>query len=500
MLKKILTRPLYLWMGAGVLILAGAGFWYFNRSKEAAYEFFTARRGDIAQKVSVTGRVKASEDVNLSFDKSGRVVWAGVRVGDRVYAGQMLVQLYNADLAAQLKEAEADLKAAEAGLKELRRGARLEDLRVQEAKVADAEQNLVDKIQDAFTKADDAVRNRADQLFSSPRSANPQLNFSIDPQLDSDLESGRMALENTLTSWASLLLKLLSADDLIPQISAAKNNLGKVKSFLDKAAEAVNGLKPAGNLTQTIIDSYRSDVSTARSNANTAINNLSSAEADWVIAQRELILKQAGSSAEEISAQEAKVEKAEANVANIKAQLSKTILTSPLTGIITRQEAKAGEVGAANAILVSLISEAEFEIEVNLPEADIAKVKVGSPALVTLDAYGDDVIFEANVVEIEPAETIVEGVTTYKMTLQFNKKDERVRSGMTANADILGERREGVLIIPQRAVISKNGDKFVRVLEGGEVLDKKIITGLRGSDGNVEVLSGLDEGEQVIIF
>ena len=135
-----------------------------------------------------------------------------------------------------------------------------------------------------------------------------------------------------------------------------------------------------------------------------------------------------------------------------------------------------------------------------MPEADIAKVAVGNGSLVTLDAYGRDVVFEAKVVAVDPAETIVDGVATYKVTFQFVKNDERVKSGMTANIDIKSASRENVIAVPQRAIIRKNGDQFVRIADGESFREVKVETGLRGSDGNIEIISGINEGDKVITF
>jgi len=102
------------------------------------------------------------------------------------------------------------------------------------------------------------------------------------------------------------------------------------------------------------------------------------------------------------------------------------------------------------------------------------------------------------VVKIDPAETIIEGVATYKTTLQFEKSDGRIKSGMTANIDISTDKRENVLVIPQRAVVSEGAGKFVMVDNGTSNPEKrKIETGLRGIDGNIEVISGLSEGEKI---
>lgn len=94
---------------------------------------------------------------------------------------------------------------------------------------------------------------------------------------------------------------------------------------------------------------------------------------------------------------------------------------------------------------------------------------------------------------------MIEGVATYKTTFQFTKEDQRIKSGMTANIDILTDKRENVITIPQRAVVSQNGDKIVKISEGENIKEVKVKTGLRGSDGNIEILEGVGEGDKVVL-
>lgn len=474
----------------------------FSSSAPTGNIFVVAERGNLLQEVNVIGKVEPAENVDLAFEKTGKVNRINVSVGNRVFAGQFLVGLNNTDLVAQLAEAEANIKVKMAELEELRLGTRPEEIRVAEAKVRDAKQELVNKLQDAYTKSDDAVRNKVDQFFSNPRSSSPKLSFITgETALEAEVERQRNIIEPILLGWNSSLDSLLLEKNLDPFITEGKENLDIIKNFLESVALVINILTPSSNLTQTTINNYRADVSTARTDINTAINNLSKAESDLVIKETELVLKQSGTITEQINASEAQVEKAEASVDKIKAQIATTNIFSPINGVVTKQDAKVGEIVAANTVLVSIISEAQFEIKTNIPEVDITKVKINDLARTTLDAYGNDIIFKTKVIAIDPAETIIDGVATYKVTLQFTVEDERVRSGMTANLDILTASRQDVVFVPQRAVFTKNGDKFVRVLAtGGEISEVEVVPGLRGSEGNIEIIEGIKEGDRVIIF
>lgn len=526
------------------LIIIPGGYFYFFRSAEIKYDFVLAQRSDLSQEVSVTGRVKPSENVELAFEKSGKISRVYAEVGSDVNAGQALVGLDDSELLAKLSEAESGVGAVQAGLqqyegaleqeqiklKELERGTRIEEIQVQEVKISnakialeDAKNNLVDKLQDAYTKSDDAVRGKTDQMFTNPQMQNPELKFwDIDSNLENDIEWKRLLLEyNVFLKWKTSLDRLTIQSDFTTYIAEAKKYLDEVKIFLDKISLVVNnsGATYIVNQVSTEIpSSWKTDTATARTNINTAIANLTTAEEKFKTAEsslalyeQELVLKKAGTTTEQIAAQEAQIKQAnarvasqqsqikqaQANVQNIQAQIAKTVIHSPINGIITKQDAKIGEIISANTSVVWLISESQFEIEANIPEADIAKVHVGNSASVNLDAY-PDVFFDANVTSIDPAETIIEGVATYKTTLQFIKEDSRIKSGMTANIDILSEKIENAISIPQRSIISKNGDKFVKILNNDKVEEVKIIIGIKGMNGYVEVIDGIKEGDKII--
>ena len=497
------------------MAIAGGGFFYFNRTKTPTYETITVERGTLTQEVNVTGNVTPIQSATLAFEKGGKIKKIYTDVGKQVFVGQVLAETDNAELGAGILDAQANLAAENAKLAELRRGSRPEELQVSETTVAnakisktDADQNLRDKIGDAYTKADDAIRNQVDQFMSNPRTPTPQLNFVVaDDQLRIDIVQKRYAIELLFSPWQKDISTLGTAGDPKQSGELSQNILTTIKGFLDKIALAVNALTPSGTISQTTIDGYKGSIATARSNINTAIVNLtaaeekfSAAESNLLLAQNQLTLKQSGAGEEELAGEEARVKQAEAKVETARAQFEKTILRSPIDGIVTKKDAKEGEIVAPNALVVSVISNQKFEIDVNIPETDIAKVKTGDIAITTLDAYGESVSFEATVVNIEPAATVIEGVPTYKTTLYFTKYDTRIKSGMTANIDILTNKRENALSVPTRAITIDNGKATVEIENPDKTIRTVgVVLGMKSSDGKTEILSGLNEGDRVIL-
>lgn len=503
---KFFRRHKAIVMFSAVVIVGGGAAAHYLQPKPPVYEFVQVERRDIKQEVSVTGRVIPAQEVSLAFEKGGRVAHVYAKVGDKVRAGALLAGLENGDILANIDEARAHLSAEEAKLQQLKSGTRSEEIDVQKTKVANAnivlenaKKTLVVAMNDAYTKSDDAIRNKTDKFFINPRTASPELTFFLsDSGLQNDIELRRADIEKMFVAWDS------------NNVETVKQGVSKVKTFLDKIALALSNAGQTGSVTQAMIDGYKTDVSTARANVNIAISALDGAEQSFRVAQANvtleesnLALKQAPTEANSISAQEAAVAGAQASVRSAEAEAAKTILRSPISGTITKQDVKAGEIVSPNTPLISIISQSNLEIEAFIPEADIAKIHIGDNASTTLDAYGDTVIFPATVVSLDPAETLIEGVATYKTTFQFRKDDVRIKTGMTANIDILTQKKDGVLALPQRLLTRKTQEgveeTFAQILENAVVRDIPVQTGLRGTDGYVEIISGLSEGQQVIV-
>lgn len=465
-------RVFYISFFTALVIVVG-GYFYLFGDKKTESKFAIVVKGDILQEISVTGRVKSARSADLAFEKSGKIVSVFAKIGNFVYAGDILVRQDSSELSAQLLKARADLAA---------KGADLEKSRVV---LANYYLGITDVLNDAYIKADDAVKKQAGSMFTDAESDTPRLNFSsTNSQAVTDSQNGRLISRAELNAWRDELSALSAAssdDDLFRALTKSKAHLSIISSFLISVADA---LEKATGLTQATLDSYKAGITTGRTNVNTALTNITD--------QNQNINSQKAA----IVSEEAAIKSYEASVQNIEAQIAKTILQSPIVGVVSKQDAKVGEIAAANAILISVIS-TQYEIEANIPEADIAGIKIGNIANITLDAYGSDVIFSAEVSMIDPAEKIIEGVATYKTTLQFSEKDDRVKLGMTANIDILKNKKSDVLIIPQRLIKSKNGEKFVKTIENGSTKEIKIITGLKGSDGNIEIIEGLEEGDYV---
>jgi len=512
-LEKLKKPYVYLSL---IVLVAAISFLYFRGGGDLDFDFAPVERVDLEKTIDVTGRVLPASSVNLAFENSGKIGAVSTDVGDRVLAGETLVSQVTEGILADLAQARARLKSEESKLVELERGSRPEEIAVQEIKVSnakialeEAKQALVDEIKNSFTKIDDAIRNKVDQIFSNPTTNNPKIDIQINNSQDkNNAESNRVLINKILNDWKFSIDNLFINSNLELKIQEAKDNISITQSFLEDISLIVNNLEPTSDLPQATIDGYKSDISTtARNNVNTASINLSTDIENWKVGlanlnlvQEELILMEAGSDPQAILSQEAKVEEAQASVQKFQSELNERFITAPIAGLVTFIEVLVGEIVSANEIVVSLISDNDLEIEANIAESDIVDISLGNQSVVELDAYGSDIQFGAKVIKINPAETIIDGVPIYETTFAFDNPDDRIFSGMTADIEIFVGKKENVLAVPKRAVFRDNGTDFVRIWDGKIITERVVETGFSGSDGKIEIISGVSDGENIITF
>jgi RND family efflux transporter MFP subunit len=203
---------------------------------------------------------------------------------------------------------------------------------------------------------------------------------------------------------------------------------------------------------------------------------------------------------EQREAQNALVKKAEALNRAARINVSETYLYAPIAGTIIKKNVDLGEIAIFNSTVLT-VAEGEMEIESNVPESDIIKVSLGQKANIAFDAFPVSEKFEASIFNIEPAATVIQDVVYYKVKLQLNNPDSRIKPGMSCDVDIKTAEKKNVIGIPLRAVKTENDKKYVEILkdEKNQITEKVYVTtGLEGDDGIVEITSGLSGGENVI--
>ena len=341
-------------------------------------------------------------------------------------------------------------------------------------------------------------------------------------QIHRALTGTRIVLDNTITgadlTLAELNLKKTTIDTDLSTINAKQSSvltqeqaietlditnessLNTAEEALEAAQDAyesaLKNLETVQNSTAITLSSYEAAVDGAQASVKIQKAGIDATEAA-------LDLKEASPRAVDLAPLQAQVQSAEAVYNLAVYRLDKSQIKSPANGMIIKINYDIGEqtstsMTAGNTVMVLLATDL-FNVEVDIPETDIVKISVGDAAEITLDAFGEEAIFVGSVIEIEPAETVIQDVVYYRVKVKIEFSTEQpVKNGMTANVIIKTEEKKGALVIPQRAVIIKNGQKVVRILENGKVVEKEPVLGLRGDEGLIEIVSGINEGEEVI--
>ena len=184
-------------------------------------------------------------------------------------------------------------------------------------------------------------------------------------------------------------------------------------------------------------------------------------------------------------------------LASAEAKRRNSYILAPIDGVGTVFDAKVGQFASSGTVLVSIISKDDFEVDAQVSETDVGKIAIGNKVEMTLDALQGET-FQGEVFYIDPAQTNTEGVVGYKIKISFEKPDARMKSGLTANIDIKTRSKENVLYLPQYAIVLSDEGTFVETLESGKTVRHPVTLGLQDQKGNVEVVSGVSEGEEVL--
>jgi len=203
----------------------------------------------------------------------------------------------------------------------------------------------------------------------------------------------------------------------------------------------------------------------------------------------------------EVKLLELQVDIARANLDAAKLNLEKAVIVAPFNGVVSDITITEGDEISTAALAtpaISLAGASEIEMRGFIDELDISMVELNQEVNILLDALPDKEI-KGRVAFISPIGTALIGVVSYEGRITLESPAEGLRDGMSATAEIIIERRDDVLLIPNRAIGGSLANPKVSVLIDGRVEEREITLGL--SDGiSTEVLSGLEEGEEVVLF
>lgn len=327
------------------------------------------------------------------------------------------------------------------------------------------------------------------------------------------------ALENTITSFDFTQITLDNFKNIINtnknQINASISNLqnsnfnysNSILAYHTNLSSAQDALRQAQvNLSDAISkaeDNLRLIIVSGEQQTSLAEGRLDSAQKAYDLARINLNRLKTPANIDDRKLAQSQLDQAMSNLEMIEKQIEENQIKAPIVGQVTKINYEIGEQISGLDPVISLLTENNFEIEIYVAESDISKLEINNEALITFDALDDDYQLLGRVYFIEPAATSISDVIYYKVKIELDLSDSDfslIKSGMTANVDIITNFKKQVFTLPLRAVLSRdNGDRYVRVLESKDLKEVSVQVGLSGDQGLVEVISNeLQEGDLIV--
>lgn len=244
----------------------------------------------------------------------------------------------------------------------------------------------------------------------------------------------------------------------------------------------------------------------ARSELDQRLARLEQAQADWQAAQQELERLRSGSRPETLQQIQAQIAQAEAELAQRQSRLAEAEIRAPFSGVVVQRFAEVGSFvtpttaasDATAASSSSILALAQgIEVRAQVPEAQIAQVRVGQPVEIRSLAYPDRVV-QGRVKRIAPATVVVREVTVFRVMIEPEAGADFLRTGMNVSVDFIGERQPQALTVPSVAILREQGQEGVILLDPRtqRPVYRPVETGLT-QGGITQVLSGLRAGDRV---
>ena len=288
------------------------------------------------------------------------------------------------------------------------------------------------------------------------------------------------------------------------QLAAAEANVGTYEANIEQ--DKVNAAAPDLPMYKTTLDRHL----LMQKEGVVSRQALDDANRDYLAAltKRDAAKAQIGVDTAKLKQARAQVLQSQASLKQLEEQLSYTTIVAPMDGIVLSRDVEIGDAISSILVLGStatlIFTEGDISqvyVQGKVDEADIAHVYMNQPARIKVESFRDRV-FKGRVTKIAPLGVEKDNVTTFEVRVSIDNPGGELKANMTANAEILLDEHKGVLTVPENAVMydpQKNATVDVPD-KGNKEGKRKVAVKVGLSNGSVsEILSGLKEGDQVIL-
>ena len=487
-----------------LVVLAGATACAGDK-EETSQQLAEVVRGDLTISVSGSGNIETYHEAWLTFGSGGRVAKINVEEGDEVSEGDVLASLDTDSLELAKSQTQVALTQAEVALAQAQLARQTAEFELDAT--LDKEGTLELALFNAQISLDQAKVNleQTRDLYT----------WSDIKAAQADVDEAEDYLEYCLEQLVRYLPEYTEDD------AALYDSYPKVLEFVleDKYPKT-----PGYEVWQERIIHAKSRLNTAENRLDAMLSGSDIEE----VAIKKLQIEAAGMSvaqaqnsldklADEIAIKELQVQVAKDSVGQARQSVAlakqslndaqkdidEATITAPLTGVVANVYVKEGDLIPAPTMapqtIFHLIDPTSMELIVEMDEIDVPDVKLAQEAIIEIDALPDDE-FEGRVTTIYPLPTTVGGVVLYNVKIKFDvPSDSGIKVGMSASADIITDKRSNALLVPSRAIKEdEQGNPIVRVIADEQTQERQVVTGI-SDDLETEIISGLTEGEMVLV-
>ncbi|MDR3601044.1 MAG: HlyD family efflux transporter periplasmic adaptor subunit, partial [Desulfosporosinus sp.] len=273
------------------------------------------------------------------------------------------------------------------------------------------------------------------------------------------------AQQSVVTAQQALTTAQQNAEPnyLANQVSQAKANVKQASDDLAKAQQS-------GTASSTALNQALADLTTAQNAQNggaaqalaSAQAQYSSAKADLTSAQAQLAQENQGPASGDLATAQADINSAQVQLASAQSDLANAEIIAPEDAVVVTAPLQLGQQSDATSIITITPAGSSLEVDASIAQSDIGQVKVGQKVDITLDSSPDQHI-SGTVSLVALQGTIVSNVTTYTVTVTVDQANDLLRAGMNANVSIIVDEVDNVLTVPSAAVKTRGTKTGVMV-------------------------------------
>jgi HlyD family secretion protein len=458
---------------------------------------FNAETGPIEKSVSYTGEVKAFESVGVSAKVSAKAVSVAVKEGDRVSAGQVLATLDSKDIKLSYDQVLASYNSAVANYNMVVNSSTAQASAGARQKLESA-QLAYDSARTAYDREKQLYEQNSAVKLAKQAYTDAAANYDRAKELY-DRDTALIAAKNSLSSAQDALSR---TEKLFDMGAATQLELDNAKKTVENAQANINSLEASkqGSIDSayTAMVQAEENLKSTQINASAAVDaaksSFENAEFSLKTAKENISLTETSNS-ESIKTAKAGVDSAKANLAIAENNLNNTKITAPISGYISSKKVSTGQMVVSGAEIFNIKNSSNIDCEIKVTESVIASVNQGTPATVSVKSAGVENI-SGSVTTVNPVKDEATGMYTVRVSIP--NENNLLKIGMFVDVKLITDSAASAVIIPSEAIMQDQDSLYVYVADGDTAKKCIIETGIENDD-KTEIVSGLSDGDRVII-